>query len=76
MTKEEKSYPIITQNSLMIPCTIDKMEERIVDIVDTPGAFLQTDKVHGNRIVCVRLCGVLVDLLVNIYPETFAEKKS
>ena len=30
--------------------------------------------VHGNSIVRVRLCGVLSDLMIKIYPETFAEK--
>ena len=30
--------------------------------------------VHGDRIVRVRLCGVLTDLLFNIYPEKFADK--
>ena len=30
--------------------------------------------VRRHRIVCVRLCGVLADVLVKIDPETFADK--
>ena len=37
-----------------------------MDIADIPGTFLQMDMVHGNRIVRVRICGILADLLVSI----------
>ena len=37
-----------------------------MDVSDIPGAFLQTDMVHGDCIVHIRLCGVLAGLLVNI----------
>ena len=58
----------------MVTCIIDEMEVRDVTVSDITGVFLQTDMVHGNHIVRVRLCGVLWDLLVNINPEKFAEK--
>ena len=58
----------------MATCIIDEMEVRDVTVSDITGVFLQTDMVHGNHIVRVRLCGVLWDLLVNINPEKFAEK--
>ena len=62
------------QESPMITCIIDEMEGRDVTIANITGAFIQTDMVHGNHIVRVRLCGVLWYLLVNIDPEKFAEK--
>ena len=45
-----------------------------MDFADTPGDFIQTDMVHGDCIVRIRLCGVLADLLFNIYPLKFADK--
>ena len=53
---------------LMVTCIINVMEVGDVAVTDIPGAFLQTDMVHGDRIVCVRLCGVLADLLVKNDP--------
>ena len=43
-------------------------------VSDIPGAFLQTYMVHRDRIECVRLCGIIADLLVKIDPVKFAEK--
>ena len=59
---------------LMATCIIDVIEGRDEDITDIPGAFLQTDMIHCNRTVCVRLCDFLADILVNIDPSNFAEK--
>ena len=62
------------QESLMVTYTVDAMEGHDVAISDIPGAFLQTDMVHGNHAVRVRLCGVLVNLLVKIDPSKFVQK--
>ena len=43
-------------------------------VADIPGIFLQIDMVQGGRIVSVRICGVLADLLVKIELDRFAEK--
>ena len=50
------------------------MDGRDVSITDIPVSFLQIDMVHGNRTVCVRLYGVLSDLLVKIDLKHFTEK--
>ena len=47
-----------------------------MDVANISGAFLQTDMVHINHIVRFRLCGVLVDIMVNIDPETLHKKLS
>ena len=73
-TKEETSPPTFMQERLRVTFIIDAMEGRDVDIVNIPDAFLQTDMVHGNSIVRVRLCGVLADILVNIDPLKFGDK--
>ena len=43
-------------------------------ISNIPGDFLWTDMVHGDRIVRVRIYGVLADLLASIDPYKFVEK--
>ena len=50
------------------------MEGRNMAIADIPGDFLQTDMVHGNRTVHVRICGVSADFLVNIDPANVADR--
>ena len=76
MTKEETSPPTFTQEILIITYILDSMERHDMDVANIPGAFIQMDMVHGNRIVRIRLCGVLVDILVNIDPETLQKKLS
>ena len=58
----------------MVPCIIDAMEGRNVDVYHIHCNFLQTYMMHGECIVCIRILGVLADLLVKIYPEKFADK--
>ena len=73
MTKEETRPPTAMQESLVVTCILYEMEGRDVAVADTNGAFLQTEMVHGNRIVHVRVCGVLADLLVKIYRVKFSD---
>ena len=69
-----QSPPTIMQESLMVTCIIDTMEGRDVAVANIPSAFFQIDMVHDNRIVRVRICGVLADLLFKIDPATFSYK--
>ena len=62
------------QEILVIICIINDIEGCNVAIGDIPGAFIQTDMVHRDCTVCVRICGVFADLLVKIYPSKFVEK--
>ena len=62
------------QEILMLTCIIDEMEGRDTAVAKIPGAFLQTDMVHIDRIVRVRICGVLADLLVKIDSAKFTDK--
>ena len=45
-----------------------------MDISAIPDSFIQTDMVHGNHTVLIRIFGVLADLLVKIDPSKFADK--
>ena len=60
----------------MVTCIINAMEGCDMAIADIPSGFLHTVMVLGNYTVRIRLCGVLADLLVNIYPAKFSEKLS
>ena len=57
----------------MVTCIINAMEGCDMAIADIPSGFLHTVMVLGDRTVCIRLCGVLADLLVKIYLDCFAE---
>ena len=57
----------------MVTCIINAMEGSDVDIVCITGAFIQTDMVHGDHTVRVRLCGALEDLLVKNDTEKFTD---
>ena len=74
MTKGETISPTIMQESLMVTCIIDEIEGREVAIADITNTFLQTDMVHSNLTVRVRLFGVFADLLARIDPSKFADK--
>ena len=52
----------------MVTCISNVILGHYVAIDDIPGVFLQTDIVHSNLTVFVRLCGVLVDIIVKIDP--------
>ena len=58
----------------MVTYIIDATEGRDVAIADIPGAFYQTDMVHGDHTVRVRIYGVLADILVKIDPSKFSDK--
>ena len=72
--KEETSFPTFVQESLMATFIINAIEGCNMAAVNISGAFIHTDMVHGDRIVRVRLCGVLADIMVKIDPTNFVEK--
>ena len=74
MSKEEAASPTVALESVMISCTIDAKEKRDVAIVDIPNAFIQTAneklKEHHKRDI-MKLRGVLVEMMVRMYPEIY-----
>jgi hypothetical protein len=69
--KEEASSPTVSIEALMMSCVIDAKEERDVATSNIPGAFMQADM---DKIVYMRLEGVMVDMLVELDSTTW--KKS
>ena len=52
-------------------CIIDAQEERDVAVIDIPNAFVQTRVEDEKDMVIIKLCGVLVDILVEIAPDVY-----
>jgi hypothetical protein len=65
-TKEEASSPTVAIESAMLSTTINAMEERGVDTVDIPGAFMRADI---DEVVHVRFEGEIAEMLVRMDPK-------
>ncbi len=76
MGKDEASSPTVSHEAILLTAAIDAAEERKVITVDIPNAFVQTDvsdDKDGDRI-CMVVKGPLVDMLIEIEPETYSGK--
>ena len=73
--RDEAASPTAMTESILITATIDAKQRRDVMTADIPNAFVQTDieeKEKGERIV-MKIRGQLVDMLVELSPETYAD---
>jgi hypothetical protein len=69
ISKEDASSPTIATESVILSCIIDAEEERDVNVVDIPNAFVQTRIEDKKNMVIIKLCGILVDILVEMAPD-------
>ena len=75
ISKEDKSSPTVSNESIMITCAIDAYEKRNIITLDIPNAFIQTKtpkKEVGERIM-MKIRGRLVDWLVNMSPTAYKD---
>jgi hypothetical protein len=73
--RDEAASPTAMTESILLTATIDAKQRRDVMTADIPNAFVQTDineREKGEQIV-MKICGQLVDMLVNLSPETYAD---
>jgi hypothetical protein len=72
--KEEAASPTAMTESILLTSTINAKEKRDIMTVDIPNAFVQTDieTNNGERII-MKIKGQLVDMLVTLDPETYAD---
>ena len=73
LSKEDTSSPTVTMEGIFLTAIIDAKEGRDVLSADIPNAFIQTPMPEaevGERVI-MKITGVLVDLLVEIAPETY-----
>jgi hypothetical protein len=71
ISKEDASSPTVSTESALLSCVIDAKEERDVAVVDVPNAFIQTRVEDEKDMAFIKIQGVLVDILVEIAPETY-----
>ena len=71
ISKEDASSPTVTTESVLLTCIIDATEERDVAVIDIPNAFIQTRIENKKDQAIIKMRGVLVDILVQIAPDTY-----
>ena len=71
ISKEDASSPTVTTEAVLLSCIIDAEEERDVSVIDIPNAFIQTRFEDEKDIAFINICGVLVDILVEIAPDVY-----
>ena len=60
----------------MLTATIDAHEKRDVMVIDIPNAFIQAtmpEVKEGEDCVVMKITGVLVDMMMEIAPETYGK---
>jgi hypothetical protein len=73
LSREDSASPTAALESIMLTAIIDAHEGRDVMSADVPNAFIQThmEVDDPNKKVIMKITGVLVDLLVEMAPETY-----
>jgi hypothetical protein len=66
ISKEDASLPTIATEAVLLLCIIDAKEERDVTVIDIPNAFIQMQVEDEEDMAIIKICGVLVDILVQI----------
>ena len=76
LDKEDAASPTAMLESILLTATIDAYEGRDVMTADVPNAFIQAHmpKVkEGEEEVYMKICGPLVDMMVEIAPEVYSD---
>ena len=74
LNKEDSSSPAVALESIFLLAIVDAKEGRDVMSADIPNAFIQALMpivADGEERVIMKITGVLVDMLVEIAPETY-----
>jgi hypothetical protein len=71
--KEDATSPTVAMESVILTSLIDAEEDRDSATIDVPNAFIQTVVEDKKKRVIVRIRGMLVDILVKIAPEVYAD---
>ncbi len=71
ISKEDASLPTIATEAVLLLCIIDAKEERDVTVIDIPNAFIQMQVEDEEDMAIIKICGVLVDILVQIAPNVY-----
>ena len=74
--REDTASPTAILEGLLLTAVIDANEERDVMTSDIPNAFIQTEMPEvkdGEQRVTMKITGVLVDMIVQLNPNTYGE---
>ena len=71
ISKEDASSPTVATEAVLLSCIIDSEEERDVAVMDTPNAFIQTRVEYEKDMAFIKICGFLVNILVEIAPDVY-----
>jgi hypothetical protein len=71
ISKEDASSPTVATEAVLLSCIIDAEDGRDVAVVDIPNAFVQTRVENEKDMDFIKICGVLVDILVEIAPDVY-----
>jgi hypothetical protein len=71
LSREDSASSAASLESIFLTAILDAKEDRDVMTADVPNAFIQTDMPEGKERVIMKITGVLVDMLVQMAPETY-----
>jgi hypothetical protein len=72
ISKEDASSLTIATELVLLSCIIDAEDERAdVAVINIPNAFVQTCVEDEKDMAIIKLCGVLVDILVEMAPDFY-----
>ncbi len=71
ISKEDASSPTIATEAILLSCIIDAKEERDVEVINIPNAFIQMRVEDEEDMAIIKIHGVLVEILVQIAPDVY-----
>ena len=71
ISKEDASSPMVATKAVLLSCIIDAEKERSVDVINITNTFIQTQVEDEKDMAFINICGVLVDILVEIAPDVY-----
>ena len=71
ITKEDSTSPTVSNKAVLFSCFVDEKEKSYVAVIDILNKFIQTRIENENEMAIINIIGVLVELILNIYPEFY-----
>ena len=71
--KHDATSPTVITEALMTPAVINTKQNRDVITLDIQNTFVQTPVPKSNENVIMRITGLLVDYLVNLFPTKYED---
>ena len=73
INKEYAASPTVTTEALLTTAVIDAKQNRNVITLDIPNAFVQTPLPQGEHKVIMRINGLLVDYIDELFPGEYTK---